>query len=380
MKNITIFFDRYSLVILIFYILMVYFYGLIHYNIPPYNQYDLMHYLNMSSLNPLNINDIDGPFCYRILGPYLSGLFGKFLVDDITAYRFLTICFGFCSVLLSYHFFIFMGIKPVISMVSTIMFMFNKYYFGFLMWDYFQLNDLLNICFIIILYWCMYRQKWMIFGITFLMGCISRETVLIMIPVTLLYLFEKKAVLNEIIFFCYSIVPGIICFLWLRLNIEPANDFHLLSSFIQEINLKISIEASLRKILLSLFPFSFIWLIFFKDSIKFIKGRNHIILYILLVFLSTMFGVNHERLMNPIFIVFYWFLADILQKYNIISFCKILILLTIGFLSSFHHEMGRYVFFGRGTYICLVVLFTFLITFLFYSWQHNRVPKLAMHE
>ena len=141
---------------MIFYILMVYMYGTINYNIPPYNQYDLIHYLNMSSLEPLNINDIEGPFCYRILGPCLSGLLREIVGDNIKAFRFLTLFFGFCCVLLSYHFFIFMGIKPIISMVSTLMFMFNKYYFGFLIWDYFQLNDLLTMSFLIVMFWCMY--------------------------------------------------------------------------------------------------------------------------------------------------------------------------------------------------------------------------------
>ena len=124
-------FDHYLLVVILFYILMVFMYGIINYNIPPYKQWDLMHYLNMSSLNQVNTTDIEAPFCFRILGPSLSKLLGKMIGSNMQAFRFLTIFFGFCCVLLFYYFFIFMKIKPIISMVSTLMFMFNKYYFGF---------------------------------------------------------------------------------------------------------------------------------------------------------------------------------------------------------------------------------------------------------
>ena len=119
-------FDHYLLVVILFYILMVFMYGIINYNIPPYNQWDLMHYLNMSSFNQVNTTDIEAPFCFRILGPYLSKISANMIGSNIQAFRFLTIFFGFCCVLLSYYFFIFMKIKPVISMISTLMFMFNK--------------------------------------------------------------------------------------------------------------------------------------------------------------------------------------------------------------------------------------------------------------
>ena len=100
-----------------------------------------------------------------------------------------------------------------------------------------------------------------------------------------------------------------------------------------------------------------------------------------IIAVSAFFGYGIKTVYNgEVLGLGYWFLAVILQKYNIISFSKILLLLSIGFLSSFHHEMGRYVIFGREIYICLVIFFTFLVTVLFYSWQHNRVSKLALHE
>src|SRR3972149_4003755 len=142
-------------------------YGRIDYPDPQYRIWDLHDYRTMAEASPSFAQNVRQPFVFRILGPYLAGLM-PFSTD--TSFLILTMSIGFALPLL---FFLYLSeslVNPAVATLTTLFFVLNKYLYGFSIWNYFQINDLLSQVDIILLMWAMSSQKWAFFGILLFLG------------------------------------------------------------------------------------------------------------------------------------------------------------------------------------------------------------------
>ena len=171
---------------------MIFVYGQINCTIEPF--FDLSVYRAIAIASPKIASNIPQPFTYRILGPYIVGLLP--IPDQWGFYTFTTIS-SLSLVVLFYIFLCHLGIQYPVAAFTTILFVFNKCLFGFTVWDYFQINDVLSMIYIIILFWAMLNSKWGIFALTLFLGALTRETSMIMIPITFIYLLEKNIFMDE---------------------------------------------------------------------------------------------------------------------------------------------------------------------------------------
>lgn len=340
-------------------ILMIVLYGQINYMLEPFAHWDLSSYRKMALASPEINPDIPIPFAYRVLGPYIVGLLP---ISTTIGFYIFSIFFSICLSFQFYYLLRYIGLSTTISSVTVSLFLFNKYLFGITIWNYFQLNDLLSLNFIIIMLLSIWRNQWIVFSIILVLGAFTKEISLLMIPVAFIYILEKKELSTKWKKVIVAVIPAIMIFILIRVLIPTAGGKSLLEAFLIFSQKVWSPESILRKLVNSYLPFYFIPFIFFKHTLQFFRTKKYMLWYVILVFLSTYFGSNNERLMAPSFIVFYMLIGTILQDLNPKK-TFLLFIMVIGFLSSFHHVFAKYplqsinwtYFFTLGTTLIITI-------------------------
>lgn len=317
---------------------MIFWYGKINYHVEPFSQMDLQFYREMAVAAPNIQLDVPQPFIYRILGPYIVGVLFS---DEVLGFYILSIVFSFILVWLFYSFLMHMKINSSIALITVIAYIFNKYLFGFTIWNYFQINDLLSLMILLILLMSLYTSHLKTYMIFLSIGMITREICIIMLPVSIIYAIETKQV-HKYTKIILANIPGLAIFIGLRIFIEPEDGLNLYHAFMMHAPKLLILETWARLLFNSFVPFSFVPLIFFETTKKFFLQRKHLLVFSLLVFVTTLFGVDNERLMAPLFIVFYLLIAYIFQEF-FVDHPYILSLMTVsGFAASIHKWIGQF--------------------------------------
>lgn len=319
--------------------LMIYLYGQIDYTVEPYSQSDLYHYRIMAAAAPHLAPAVQQPYAFRVLGPYVAGLLAG---SDAWGFRVLSILAGMTTGILYALFLGSRGIGPPVTVITTLLLLFNKHLFGYDLWNYFQINDLLSLVYLIILWWALLDTRWVVFGATLVVGALTRETALLMIPVALVYLVERHQLSHEWRKLLLAVAPGLVCFAILRLVIQPVGGEDMLTHFLRTLP-KIAEPATWFRLLVNAFiPVSLLPIIFGRHTLSFLRQNVAMLVFLLLVLASAFFGTDNERLMAPAAVVFYLLIATIIERYLYPSPLAVGVLLTGGFLASWQHFMGRY--------------------------------------
>ena len=207
---------RHLLLLILVTIGMIFLYGQIPYTTEPYARWDLYHYRQITAAAPQITGGVQQPFAYRLLGPYLAGLLP---LPDATAYYLLTVTAALLLVILTYFFLLAWPLTPPTALLATLLFVFNKHRFGFNVWNFFALNDVLSLIFLVILLWALMRQRWLLFALILTLGATTRETVLVMLPVALASVIERRLLGQHARALLLAALPGLVAFGALRLLI-----------------------------------------------------------------------------------------------------------------------------------------------------------------
>ncbi len=359
---------RYYLTLLIITIIAIFWAGKIEINVFENGNMDLYKYRDMALASPaLNFN-IPHPYVYRIFAPWLAGIIPLSINLSFYILNFiflLALSFAF------YKFIVFHKTDEKIALLVTLAFVFNRYFFQFLAYDYFQLSDTLSYFLLLVSFLLLANKQWHLFGLVLIIGVLTREIALIIIPVGYVYLFEKKFNKNDYLYLSDYSVIAILVFILVRLLIPQGNGGTYFTQFNYGISHFFEIPALSKRFLIPLTPFLVIPFIFFKDLVDFFKDKIYLLVYFLLVIISTLFGNDYERLMAPAAPVFFLFLAVIIKKYlcekDSGSLRKIsmgLIILSI-IVSSFYHLWGIFKLPNREVTMQVTLLTDFIIFALF---------------
>ncbi len=363
---------RYILALAGVVLLTVFLFGKIDHRVPPFSQWDLVAYLHMAEAAPALADDVGLPYASRLLGPMLAGL-GPLPAPEM--FRILTLITALIIPLLFFRFLTGQGLDEHSALTAVVLFVLNKQFFGFNVWNYFQLNDLLGLLFLVILFDAMLKNRWVVFGVVLFLGALTRETTMIMIPTAALYLWEQGRLKAEGGRLLAATAPGLILFLGLRL-VLPAGGFSLLEAFNYY-----SVKAGAWRTWFYLFvnsvvPLTFLPLIFFRRTAAFFRSRRYALLFVGLVSLSAFFGSNNERLMAPVFIVFYWLIGDILMReLRTGPRGAGMFLVGCGFLAVFHQTYTRFAFLEKSLVVGLSLgslLLVAIVSILFFIWKKCR--------
>lgn len=316
--------------------------GRIQFWMPDYSNMDFVKYKTMAEASPEISSDIIQPFAYRILAPWFAGLFP--VQVEITFY-ILNIIALLLLVFLFYKFLIENNIEYRISFALTAAFIFNRYFFQFLAWDYFHLTDTLIICAIIIFLINLYRKNWFYIILISVIAVLIKETILIMLPVAFVYLYMTNTKLKEYLWITLVSIITFGIFISLRLFIITPGGESLWTQFSTGLVYFLTPESFVKKIVLAFIPFGFIPLFYYKNSYNFLRINSHYLLLLVIVFLLSFFG-DAERLMMPFAPVYFVLIGYIIQQYITEQVDKsklrkfLLHIMLLAFFSSFYHLWG----------------------------------------
>lgn len=354
-------------------VIMIFLYGQIQYTELPFSTWDLTFYQSIATASPQISNSIPQPFAYRLLGPYIAGLLP---FPTPLSFYLLTIVLNVTLLFLFYFFLRFLNISGETAIITVVLFSFNKFLFGFSVWNYFQINDILSLIILIVLFRSMFSHNWVLFGAAFLLGAVTKESVFLIIPPALLYFYKRKELSKEVKNFVFAIVPGIAVFILLRILINAEGET-LVQAFLLHSNKLLSPRSLFILLIYSFVPIALLPLVFYKDTKNFFKENKYALLFIVLVFISTLFGKNNERLMAPSFIIFYLLIAEIIDKNFLNKKLLIFIFILCGFVSSLHDYIARFSFLTKNEAIGISLTALFIVTLvgIIYRIKHGKLQN-----
>ncbi len=318
---------------------MIFLYGQIAYTTEPFAHWDLYHYRQITAAAPQLTAAVQQPFAYRLLGPYLAGLLP---LPDATAYDLLTVTAALILAILTYFFLLAWPLSPETALLATLLFVFNKHLFGFNVWNFFQLNDVLALIFLLSLLWALPRQRWGLFALALTLGAVTRETALLMLPVALVFLFERRLLAQHGRALLLAALPGLLAFGLIRLFVSHTGGLTLLEQLARSAPKLLFPETWLRLLVNAFLPVALLPLVFMRHTLAFFRGQRYLLVYLALVLLSAFFGYDNERLMAPAFVVFYLLIATLIESQLRQPRGLRWLLAGAGLVASFQHLIGRY--------------------------------------
>jgi uncharacterized membrane protein len=326
--------------------------GMIDFNSPDYAGFDLHYYRTIAIASPHLSKDASAPYAYRLLGPYIVGLLP---LPDPLAFRLVDSIACLALVILFYRLLVGQGITSRVAFVAVLLFACNRYFFGLLIWDPFQIDDVLAMVCLVVSLMFLFRRRWVGFALCFALGCVTREAVMILIPVSFLYLWEEGALRHEYKKWIAAIVPALAVFILVRMFVY-ADDVRMgITGILPYYQMKFgesavnaySKHAWFRRLIWSFMPFTPLPFVFPRTTISFFWRRKFVLLFFVLVVITDLWGIDHgggdaERQMAPAFLPFFWLIAMLLQQELSHVKWALPAILAGGYISSLHHLQGIY--------------------------------------
>ncbi|MBD3343729.1 MAG: hypothetical protein GF401_01550 [Chitinivibrionales bacterium] len=334
---------------------MIFLYGRIDPGDSRYSEWDLHYYRQIARNAPDLPSQVPEPFSYRILGPFLVGAL-PFPTD--TAFYGLAI---FCALILPVLLFYFLkthSIRNSVAFPTTLFFLCNTYIYGFNVWDPYQINDTISLILLLVMFWSLSKGNFAAFAIAAAVSAFARELFLLFIPVGLVFFAEKGELKQKTVPFIIATVPALLLFIALRIAISSPADKGLtyyFTAFFEHVPKIYSFNTWFRILINAFAPFSLVPIVFGDQTKAFIRNNKYMIVFALLVFISSLFGGDNERLVAPAFAVFYLLMARIIQNEPFFTPAVRGILLVMAFLNSLHHSIARYPVVPRNGTIALTI-------------------------
>ncbi len=356
---------------------MVFLYGSVSYQSPEYSQWDLHDYRTMAMSSPEIAQGLRQPFIYRPFGPFIAGLL-PFEVD--TNFRVLSICLAVTLSWLFWGYLRYLGIRPSTASLITFFFTANKYLFGFPVWNYFHIDDILAEIELLGLAWSISSRKWTSFGVILMFGALTKETTLLMIPTAAACVAESHPGKNEWRKLLLAVIPASAAAILLRIYVHAEGGNNLVEAFSLYAEKFESPETWFRLLINSFIPLSLVPLISLNSTRKHFATRKYLLLYLILVVLSTFFGHNIERLMAPAAIVFYPLYAFVLEDCTERSFWIDVTMILLAIIASLHSLYARCPLPRNVAIACSIFSLSAVTVLIYYQHAKLRQSRDVQHQ
>jgi len=343
------------------------FVGKIDYSLPQYAEIDNLYYRTMADAAPGFTSDIIHPFVYRILGPWLAGImpFHNDINFGILMYfSLIALTFAF------YKFLILNQINAKIALITSMWVVFNKYIFGIMGFSYFQLCDSISVTALIMAFVFFYKNNWLGILISSVIGILAKETILLFYIPALIYLFINKHPKKEIINCILSGAVTFAIFIALRMIFSPSEEGDYLIQLGFGVSKFFNLTVWVRQLSNVFLPFSLIFIIFLKELFQFSKKEIYLTLLFILTIISSLFGLDCERLMLPGILFSYLFFAQLAEKYLLSEDGKFrwnftFVITCITLISNLYHLWGLVRLPSRTISIYLTIILNVIILGIF---------------
>lgn len=337
---------------------------------------DQNYYRQMAESSPsINLN-IPHFFAHRILPPWLAGIMP---CDIVSGFRILNFIFLLLYVYTFYFFLLEINLKKSTAFFLTFTFLFNRYFFQEQSWNYFQLTDIISNTIIFISLIAIKRGLYVLIGVLFIIGVLSKQTVLVIIPVGLVFLLQSKKNFKDFLKFGIALFPGIVIFFLIRILMKIPGTEKFFSEIFAEFYKFAQPVVWIKTIIIPFLPFSLLPFIFYREFINFCKNNLYLLTLLIFIILTTIVGYGFERLMIPAAPAFYAFIGILIEKLFIqknyeTKILKYLLVIII-FLNSFHHLWGLIKLPNAETTIIfsIILLATTTAIFIYQKIKYTKI-------
>jgi hypothetical protein len=242
------------------------------------------------------------PFAYRVLGPYTAGLLP---IPAPTAFYVLALAGSALLLVMLLRRMRAAGLDSPTALTTTALFALNPHFFGFSLWDYFQVADVLALVLIAAAWWAMERGRWAAFGLALWAGALTKEPALLMPAVAVVFLRATGRLSSSWRALALSVAPAVVTFIAVRQFVPVAGGLPLAVALAEHADKLRDGDVLWRLTVNAFAPLGFVPLVCWPDTVAYFRRRPHAAVFLALVGLGALFGTDNERLLAPAFIVFY---------------------------------------------------------------------------
>jgi hypothetical protein len=166
----------------------------------------------------------------------------------------------------------------------------------------------------------------------------TREIAILIIPVSFIYLLETAKLKREWKEWICCLIPGALCFLVIRACVPYEGGAGLLKALSMH-GYKLFSPGRLYALCINAYaPLAIVPLVFYRDTWEFCRDRPHAVVFLLVVFFSSLFGSNDERLLAPASVIVFSYLATVPGKRCIGREWILVLLVLLVFPTSFDYK------------------------------------------
>jgi len=330
---------------------------------------DLAHYRKMAAASPWLAWNVRAPFGYRILPPWLAGMWPSGLDTGFKIGTLFTI--GILAVVW-YKWLERGDLAPEIRLVGLFWLICNPHFICFVAFNPYQWGDVITMLLVLGMALSLLTRRLDWFLLLAILGAMTREANLLMLPVAFWYLWREKAPLKWYKLYLFSSFLCVSIWISIRLVVHPENtDWNLVAALGTYVY-RVADPVAWGRLLLNAYaPFALLLLVWIKPAYKLLRPYPERIFFLLLVVVSSFFGQDKERLLAPTFWVIYPVLLQMITNLPAAS-QNVGLWLSLGavFLTSWHHLVARFPIIPRNLYFVLLAFSTVILGF--WAWKNRH--------
>ena len=333
------------------------------------------YYGPMAEASPGLALEVAQPYVFRWLGPWLAGLLP---VSVPTAFSVWAWVGSLALVVLMWAVCRADGRTDRVAALTALLLAMNPYLFGFNVFNMYQLGDLIAQVGLgagLLLLW---KRQYLALGAVLAVAVLAREPAILMVPVALVWLWEKRRLLEDGPRLALALIPVLVLFAAPRLMMAEQEGPHLVQTFINASGKALEVGTWARLLVNAWVPVVALLLVWPGEAISWLRGRLHLVVLFLLTLASAFFGGDQERLMQPAIWVIYPLVALVLERHWMHRPWAVGMLLAAGVLAHLHHITARFPLSSRDLTATLaaVALVLAIAAALAVRWRQRSVLEV----
>lgn len=285
-----------------------------------YANIDLKHYREMASVAPEILTSAQAPFVYRILPPWIAGVFGRGLESELLGFQVVAAWAVLFGAMMLYMYLGAKGVRDATALTMACLAVISQHVLGGVVFNPFQACDAISIALMLVMLLCIERGHIAGFIVASVLGAATREPCLLMLPVAIAYLLTQRTYMLEqgkrtLVRWIAACIPAALVFVIIRTAIHPVNAEWGIGAMVVENAYKFTDpESWVRLVLFAAAPISLIPLVFIRQTRTVLAANVHLVVLLVLVVASSFLGADTERLVAPAMVVYYLISARVMDE------------------------------------------------------------------
>jgi len=303
-----------------------------------YAETGVMYYGPMAEVAPgLDLGQAQ-PYVFRWLGPWLAGVLPLPVPLAFYAWAALgSLALAALMVVVCRA----DGRTPRVAALTALLLVMNPYLFGFNVFNMYQLDDLLaqlGLGVALVLLW---RRRFWAMGAVLALTVFAREAAVLMVPVAAVWWWETGRRRPDGVRLALALVPVVVLFVLPRVLLDPPG-LTLADAFHDASAAALAPGTWARLLVNAWVPVVALLAVWPGDTLAWARTHLHLVVLFALTAVSTFFGGDLERLMQPAIWTVYLAVAFVLDRRWHRQPVAVAVLLAAGALSSLHHITARF--------------------------------------